>query len=632
MKPLKSLANILPRPERGIFLTGTGTGVGKTHVAAFLAKHWNAAYWKPVQTGSALDSDRHTVQELAGLSPDRIFPERFIFEKPVSPHQAAEETGVPIRLEDFILPETAFPLVVEGAGGVCVPLDKNLGMPDLIRHLGLPVWLVSGVQLGSINHTLLSLEVLEKYGLLPQCVIFSGPANPHSEAAIMRLFGDKIPEWWRFEWNLESNMAPQLPKAPILHPFTRYEERDEMLEVVKAEGEWLQLRSGEKIVDACGSWWTNIHGHCHPYIVQKMHAQLQTLDHVIFAGITHPPAEILTHKLLKWVGSPFSRIFYSDNGSTATEVALKLAWQWWKNQGETRKCFMAFDGAYHGDTFGAMAVGERDVFVSPFRELLFDVTFLPFPEKENEVALFKKLEKTIREKSPAALIFEPLIQGAAGMHFMDRALLAKVLKICKKHGILLIADEVFTGFGRTGKDLGIHHEGLQADILCLSKALTAGVLPMGATLFTEEIYSPFASGEAVHQFFHGHSFTGNPLGCAAALANLELYEKPEYQEKIIQHYARCESLAEKYSQHPGLKNVRAMGAIFAASVQSGFQGYFYHNPMRKKIFELGLKHQVLLRPLGNVVYVIPPYNTDSEAWKKIETALEAIANLGIQNA
>lgn len=635
MIPLISSTGSLPKPERGIFLTGTGTNVGKTHVAAALMKVWDAAYWKPIQSGWRDGMDRHTVRDLSGIiEEERYVPEVYNLALPASPHQAAACENITIDLDAFSLPPSERPLIVEGAGGLMVPLTSEVLLIDLVEKLGLPVWVVSGVYLGSINHTMLTLEMLKARNIPIAGVLFSGPRNQASEEAILARYQDLSPEWWVWDWTqtIDTNKRwlPMMKvKAPIVHPFTRYGEEDQMLEVVSASGSWLTLSDGRRLVDACGSWWTNIHGHCHPALVKKVSAQIQQLDHVIFAGITHPPAEALAQALLSFAGAPFSHIFYSDNGSTAVEVGLKLAWQWWKNQGETRTKFIALSGAYHGDTFGAMAVGERDVFVAPFEELLFEVDYLPFPEEGEEEAVLESLERILAQSTPAAFIYEPLLQGAAGMRMMDASLLSKILARCRSSGILLIADEVFTGFGRTGKDLASHWPGLTPDIICLSKALTGGMFPLGATLFTEKMYAPFRSKEAMHQFFHGHSYTGHPIACAAALAQLEWYQSSQGQMERLMHGQKVAGLAASLQDHPGLTDVRHLGAVVAADVRTKHKGYFYHDPLRSLLYTLPQEKNVLFRPLGNVVYAIPPYPTDEYAWKCIEAGFEVAANLGL---
>lgn len=635
MIPLISSTGSLPKPERGIFLTGTGTNVGKTHVAAALMNLWEADYWKPIQSGWMDGMDRDTVRDLSGiLDENRFIPEVYNLALPASPHQAADFENLTISLDKICLPERARPLIVEGAGGLMVPLTQDIVLLDLVEKLGLPVWVVSGVYLGSINHTMLTLEMLKARNIPVAGVIFSGPRNRASEEVILARYQMLSPEWWVWDWTDipqvgTPNRSVTSKKAPIVHPFTRYGEEDQMLEVTGASGAWLTLSDGRRLVDACGSWWTNIHGHCHPALVAKVSAQMQRLDHVIFAGITHPPAEALAHALVHFAGAPFSRVFFSDNGSTSVEVALKLTWQWWKNQGETRTRFIALSGAYHGDTFGAMAVGERDVFVAPFEDLLFEVAFLPFPEKGQEEAVMEALEKILATSNPAAFIYEPLIQGAAGMRMMDAGLLSKILARCRAAGVLLIADEVFTGFGRTGKDLASHWPGLTPDVICLSKALTGGMFPLGATLFTEKIYAPFKSHEAIHQFFHGHSYTGHPIACAAGLAQLEWYQSTRGQMERILHGQKVAGLAAAFQDHPGLTDVRHLGAVVAADVRTAHQGYFYHDPLRKALYTLPQEAGVLFRPLGNVIYAVPPYPTDEVAWDCIEKGFQVAANLGI---
>ncbi len=315
----------------------------------------------------------------------------------------------------------------------------------------------------------------------------------------------------------------------LWYPFTPIDSPPP-LPVVRGEGVWLELADGRRILDAISSWWVTLHGHGHPAIAEAIHRQALQLEQVIFAGFTHEPAEQLAAELTALLPPGLDRVFYSDDGSTAVEVALKLARQVWSNRGEDRRRFIAFEGSYHGDTFGAMAVGARSLFTRAYDPLLFDVAFAPYPEtwigdtevEAREAASLAELECLLAEQPTAAIILEPLMQGASGMRLSRPEFLRQVAALARAHGTLLIFDEVMTGFGRTGDWFACQHAGVIPDLICLSKGLTGGFLPMGATVASEAIYDAFRGREPERTFWHGHSYTANPLGCAAALASLAL--------------------------------------------------------------------------------------------------------------
>ena len=322
-------------------------------------------------------------------------------------------------------------------------------------------------------------------------------------------------------------MSNPIQNSPVWHPYTQMKNAD-IIPITRGQGAYLYDEKGEQYIDAVASWWTNIHGHSHPHIANAIAEQAKKLEHVIFAGFTHEPAEKLAKKLLQRI--PYhQKIFYSDNGSTAVEVAIKMALQYWSNKGEERKKIICFRYAYHGDTFGSMSVSARGVFTQPFKNLLFDVAYIDIPKSENESEIIQQLHQHI---DAAAFIFEPLVLGSAGMLMYSEKILDELISICKQNNILSIADEVMTGFGRTGKFLAIDYCKNKPDIICLSKGITGGFLPFAATTCTQEIYDTFLSDEKSKMFFHGHSYTANPLGCAASIASLALFESENTLEKI----------------------------------------------------------------------------------------------------
>ncbi len=336
----------------------------------------------------------------------------------------------------------------------------------------------------------------------------------------------------------------------LWHPTTQVATSPAPLQIKRAQGCLLELQDGRQLIDAISSWWVTLHGHAEPAIAAAIGRQALQLEQVIFANFSHAPAEQLATRLAALSG--LERLFFSDNGSTAVEVALKIAWQWWRNQGSDRRQIIAFEGAYHGDTFGAMAVGDRSIFTAPYEELLFDVARISWPHTHwgddsvdvREAQALLELEQALATPT-AAVILEPLIQGASGMHMVRPSFLRAVQERVRSCSALLIADEVMTGFGRTGSLFASQRAGLQPDLMALSKGLTGGFLPMGATLAREQLYRGFISQEPTHTFFHGHSFTANPLGCAAALASLDLLQhNPErYQQFDARHIPLLEELA-----------------------------------------------------------------------------------------
>ncbi|MBZ5856492.1 adenosylmethionine--8-amino-7-oxononanoate transaminase [Flavihumibacter profundi] len=416
-------------------------------------------------------------------------------------------------------------------------------------------------------------------------------------------------------------------KNYIWHPFTPQKSAPDPVFIEKGKGSWLYDDKGNRYLDAISSWWVNLHGHAHPYIAEKLYQQALKLEHIIFAGFTHQPAIELAGRLLPLLPGNFSRIFYSDNGSTATEVALKMAIQFWWNNGKAeRKKILAFKNSYHGDTFGAMSVSDRSVFTLAFHDLLFDVIFIDVPLVEN----IEKLQSIIQKegKNIAAFIYEPLVQGAGGMKMYDAALLEEILILAKKQEIICIADEVMTGFGRTGKLFASDHLAQKPDIICLSKGLTGGTMALGVTACTAKIYSAYLDDDKKKTFFHGHSFTANPLACTAALASLDLLEKDALSGINRLCYWNGEfskKLRDKFPD-PFLKvqNIRQTGTILAFEINRGENVYL--NQVGAEITRIAMEEEVYLRPLGNTVYFMPPICLTEEEYFKLADVTESILN------
>jgi len=397
-------------------------------------------------------------------------------------------------------------------------------------------------------------------------------------------------------------------KAVIWHPYTQHKNNIPPIPITRATGTLLYDEDDRSYIDAISSWWVTIHGHAHPYIAEKIYEQAKLLEQVIFTGFTHEPAVLLAERLLKILPGNLSKIFYSDNGSTAVEVAIKMAIQFWNNQdgSSRRKKILAFRNAYHGDTFGAMSVSDRGVFTLPFHDFLFEVIVIDTPHNGN----IQALQSLIISKSDeiCCFIYEPLLQAAGGMKMYDAIMLDELLKTVQAQDILCIADEVMTGFGRTGKLFAGEYLTTKPDIICLSKGLTGGSMALGVTASSEKIYEAFLSDERQKTFFHGHSFTANPIACAAANASLDLVGKENFLKQItgIADHHRL-FIAQWKGNNPAhqIKAIRQLGTVVAFEIESGSDGYL--NNISMQITQRALKNGIYLRPLGNTVYLMPPY-------------------------
>jgi adenosylmethionine---8-amino-7-oxononanoate aminotransferase len=403
----------------------------------------------------------------------------------------------------------------------------------------------------------------------------------------------------------------QRDKAVVWHPYTPQKYTPDPIPVVKGDGVFLFDENGTAYIDAISSWWVTIHGHANQYIAEKIYQQARTLEQVIFAGFTHEPAVQLAERLLQILPGDFARVFYSDNGSTAVEVAVKMGLQYWWNQGVTkRNKVLALTHSYHGDTFGAMSISERSIFNMAFQDKLFEVLFIDAADHNDlpwdEIACF---------------IYEPLLQGAGGMKMYGPDVLDRLLKQCHAHDVICIADEVMTGFGRTGKLFASMYVEEKPDIICLSKGLTGGTMALGVTACTQKIHSAFVQDDRTKTFFHGHSFTANPLACAAALASMDLLLKPECLEQIERISAMNEAFLTELT-HSNIKNKRSLGTILAFEIEQGADGYL--NTVKEYVTEQALKQGVYLRPLGNTVYIMPPYCITDNELKKVYSVILSI--------
>lgn len=410
----------------------------------------------------------------------------------------------------------------------------------------------------------------------------------------------------------------------VWHPFTQMQTEIPPLVIVKAKDATLYAEDGETYLDCNSSWWVNIHGHGNDYLKQALNKQFEEIDHVIFAGVTHPKAVELASRICTILPNNLQKVFYSDDGSTAVEVALKMAFQFWSNKNQKRNRILALEGAYHGDTFGAMSVSERGNFNHPFEHLFFDVDFLDFPSDiEKEKQILEHATILFKSNDFAALILEPIVQGAAGMRMYRPAFLEDLTILAQKHQVLVIFDEIMTGWGRTGHLFAMNYTSVKPDIVCLSKGLTGGVLPLGLTVATNEIYNAFLSEDKTKALLHGHSFTANPLACALACANLDLIEDPSFFENIERISKNHVRFNKKIRTHKMLKDVRQAGTIlaFEINVINENSEINYFSSIRDLAYQFFLKKGLLLRPLGNVIFINPPYCITDEELNQIYEAI-----------
>lgn len=409
--------------------------------------------------------------------------------------------------------------------------------------------------------------------------------------------------------------------SPVWHPFTQHGLGEDIPLVARAEGAALHTADGRRYVDAISSWWVTTHGHCDPRIMAAIREQTGQLDQLIFAGWTHEPAETLARALVDITPAALQHVFFSDSGSTSVEVALKMALGYWLNRGEARHRIAVMEHSYHGDTIGAMSVGERGVYNRAYQPLLFDVDTIPFPSGDGE-ATIAALERLCAQNPPAALIVEPLILGAGGMLIYAPHVLKALRDICAREGVLFIADEVMTGWGRTGTLFACEQAGIAPDIMCLSKGLTGGAIPLAATLATREIFDAHVSDDRAKMFFHSSSYTANPIACAAANGNLAIWRDEPVRKRILNlSYRQAKRL--NTLDHPAIVNRRQLGTITAMEFVDPYGDYL--SAMAPVLGRFFRDRGLLLRPMGNTVYVMPPYCIDDADLDAIYEAIAAAA-------
>ena len=628
--------------NKGLIVVGTDTDAGKTafSLLALAALPGRFAYWKPVETG---ESDTARIRAL--LPSATAFSSLLHLAEAVAPALAARRVGVAMPgVSEIVaaLPASALPLLIETFGSPLSPLTEDVLQLDLIRALNRPIVLVVSSKVGAVGRALQSARILDAVGCMPTALAIVGPIDPFAEEQLRKHSGISKVESLTLpdgDWTSEGfsahahsqrqHLASLLEVDPISertmfwlerdreivwHPYTSLIPAHPPLAVVAARDEYLILDDGREIIDGISSWWTILHGHCNLEITAAIRASTRTLDHILFAGATHPAAVDLAEQLLDTVGwDEGGRVFYSDNGSTAVEVALKMAYQFWCHRSEPgRMLFVGFEAGYHGDTFGAMAVGRDPLFFGRFEPLLFRTLRIPVDADALDAALGEHAGQV------AACIIEPLVQGAGGMKMHSPNRLRAIAEVCRKRDVLLIADEVMTGFGRTGSFWAFEQARISPDLVCAAKGITGGVLPLSATLISPRVVLAFDTSDRRDTFFHGHSFTANPIACAAAVASGRLMQSGAWRTSVERIRAFWHAHSSALNVLPGVVEVRITGIILAVELDLA-GGYLAEggSTMQRTALESG----VLLRPLGNVIYAMPPFCTSNESLERIVVSM-----------
>ena len=625
-----------------LIIVGTDTDVGKTTVSALLLHHLGdrGAYWKPLETGV---SDTETIRKL--IPNAEIHPPYVHYVKAMAPEPAAWAEDKEAPLLNEILqsqPHTDREiLLIETFGSPFSPINYLELQLQLIQQLDCPCILVASTTIGVMGRTLQTLAALKAHGIVPEHVILIGEEDSYNQFVIsshstVNLILLQAPEKWSSDdfkhsaklqaerlriacstvTNYDNiNYWIPLDRSSIWHPYTSLVEKSDPLVVLSARDEYLQLGNGERIIDAISSWWTILHGHSHPKLVEAIHSASATLDHVIFARTTHRDAISLARCLLSTMPWDNGKVFYSDNGSTAVEVALKMALQYWRLKGETqRTLFVSFENGYHGDTFGAMSVGRDPLFFKHFEPLLFETKQIPIDANQLDELL------TTQGHRVAAVIIEPLVQGAGGMRMHSPQTLTQLYEVAKKHHVLFIADEVMTA-NRTGKRWAFQHSEAVPDLVCASKTLAGGMMPLAATMIAPHIVEVFNHPDAEHTFFHGHSFTGHALACAVAVANERLLSSGAIYHRTVEIEAYYHHELDALRDHANVRDVRICGSI--AAIELNVEGGYLAN-VGERIRQQSLQQGVLLRPLGNVVYTMPPLGIRDKSLQQVVATMKSV--------
>lgn len=667
--------------RRGIFITGTDTEVGKTFIAAAIAgglkgRGVDCGVMKPIQSGAIKRDGRLISQDAvflikaSGVRDELSLVNPYCLKAPLAPGVAAKLEKRAISPESIIdafniLSSRHQFMIVEGAGGLLVPIGDGYLMKDLILDLNLPLVIVSRLGLGTINHTLLTIEVARNYGIEIIGIIFNQtekqpvticektnpkiiseltgvpilgivPNVPTPKSVVRKIDLSAILDEKR---QANKNYLKDWDRKYVWHPFTQMKdyERSQPLVIEEGKGSYLKDIDGKWYLDGISSLWVNVHGHRNKILDRAIGEQINKIAHSTLLGLGNEPSIKLAKRLIEIAPKGLTKVFYSDNGSTAVEIALKMAFQYWRQKEKPqKKKFITFVNAYHGDTVGSVSVGGIDLFHKIYKPLLFKSIKVNSPHcyrcsfnlsyPECRIRCLKEVEMMMRRHKAqvAALIIEPLIQAAAGMITQPKGFIKGLRRLCDRYGILLILDEVATGFGRTGKMFACEHEGVTPDFLCLAKSITGGYLPLAATLTTDEVYSAFLGSYSKKKtFFHGHTYTGNPLACTAALANLDIFSKEQTLKKLQPKIEFLKSNLKRFYDLDNIGEIRQQGMMVGIELvknKSTKEPYKWEDRAGWKVIEEVKKHGIILRPLGNVIVLMPPLNISTKDFRFLLTA------------
>jgi len=663
---------------KGIFITGTDTGVGKTVIAAGIVgllkeSGIDVGVMKPIQSGAIkknnrlISPDAEFLMRAGGIKDRRDLIVPFSADAPLSPNIAFKLKNRKIRPEKIFnsfstLSKKHDFMIVEGIGGISVPILDNYLVIDLIKDLGLPAVIVARAGLGTINHTLLTVkaakdkgievagivinnypkmpgicektnpEIISKIGQIPVIGLMPYVKNVNVET---RQLGDLIKiarksiniNFLKVRYPEEKNQQSLAieDKRYLWHPFTQMEDwlKEKPLIIQEANGCYLKDIEGKWYLDGISSLWVNVHGHRQKELDSALKQQIDKVSHSTLLGLANIPSIKLSKELVRIAPGGLNKVFYSDSGSTAVEIALKIAYQYWQHKGKQDKAkFIHLDNSYHGDTIGSVSVGGIDLFHKIYQPLLFKSIKVDSPYcyrcpknkklSNCEFECLLKLGNILKSKHKqiAALIIEPIVQAAGGIIVWPKGILNKIRQLCSKFNVLLIADEVATGFGRTGKMFACEHEGVSPDILCLGKGISGGYLPLAATLTTDKIYNAFLDDYAKKKtFFHGHTYTGNPLACNVALASLKIFREEKTLAKLQD---KISSLRKQLKSFEGLNHIgdiRQKGFMVGIELVRNKQtkeSYGWQEKIGIQVCQEVRKYGVILRPLGNVIVLMPP--------------------------
>ena len=677
---------------KGIFITGTDTGIGKTIIAGGItaslkSRKIDVGVMKPIETGISKVNgswklqDGEFLKKAADINdPDHLITP-YCFKNPLAPYAAADLENIRIDLNKvhhaFIeLTSRHQFVVIEGAGGLLVPIQKDYLHANLIKDFNIPVVVVARSGLGTINHTLLTLKVAQSYGIKVSGIIFNnysdrnyGTAEKTNPKIIEDLSSIPVLGEMPFLSNLslknlvrsieknidikkiipfvsslknENDSYPlhnyaedleQADKKYVWHPFTQMQDwiKEKPVIIERGDGSHLIDIHGKKYIDGVSSLWTTIHGHQKKEINEAIVSQTLKIAHSTLLGLTNIPSIELAKKLIKIAPDGLEKVFFSDNGSTSVEIGLKIACQYWKQKSSKfieKTKFISLVNAYHGDTLGSVGVGGIDLFHQIYKPIIIDSIKAPSPycyrcylKKKYpscKLVCVDDLEDTIRKKhkNVAALVIEPIMQGAAGMLKFPSGYLKRVREICTKYDVLMIADEVATGFGRTGKMFACEHEEVSPDIMCLAKGITGGYLPLAATLTTREIFNAFCGEYSEHKtFFHGHTYTGNPIACSAAIANIDLFKKGNVLGKLQDKITFLSEKLKPINELKHVGNIRQAGFMVGIELvknKETKEPYPLQDKIAIKVIFEARKNGVIIRPLGNVIVLMPPLSITEE--------------------